>query len=76
MPTVYEVAKSLFRRPLRVAGQNRPPVSEPEPPRPEAPRFSKAVRKRFAEHEKLNRVYENSMEVTGPDNTPHVWKVR
>ena len=75
MPTVYEVAKGLFRRPLRVASQNIPPILEPEPPMADPPRFTKLTRRRFAAYEKLNRVYENSMEITRPENAPHVWKV-
>jgi hypothetical protein len=74
-PTVYQVAKGLFRRPLQAAGQDSALVLEPGPPQAEPPRFSKVARRRFAEYEKLNRVYENSMEVTKPDNT-HIWKVR
>lgn len=76
MPTVHEVAKGLFRRPLRVVAQNYPPIPEPEPPKAESPRFSKLTRKKYAEYEELGRVYENVMETTRPDNTPHVWKVR
>ena len=76
MPTVYQIANGLFRRPLRVITQDIPQIPEPEPPKTDPPRFSKLARKRFAEYEKLNRVYENSMEITIPGNTPHVWKVR
>ena len=76
MPTVYQIANGLFRRPLRVVTQNIPPIPEPEPPVADPPRFSKLARKRFATYERLNRVYENSMEIVRPGSTPHVWKVR
>jgi len=76
MPTVYQIANGLFRRPLRAVAPQRSPILEPEPPKADSPRFSKLARKRFAANEQLNRVYENSMEMTRPDNTPHVWKVR
>jgi hypothetical protein len=76
MPTIYQIANGLFRRPLRVVTQNRASIPEPEPLKPDAPRFSKRARRRFAENEKLNRVYENSMEITRPGGPPHVWKVR
>lgn len=76
MPTVYEVAHGLFRRPLRTIVQNNAPVPEPEHLKVEAPRFSKYTRKKFANYEKLGRVYENTMEITRADNTPHFWKVR
>ena len=76
MPTVYGVANGLFRRPLRTIVQDNAPVPEPECLKVEAPRFSKYTRKTFANYEKLGRVYENAMEITRPDNTPHFWKVR
>jgi hypothetical protein len=76
MPTVYQIAKGLFRRPLRVGTQHFPPTPEPEPPKAEPPRFLKRARKRFAEYEKLNRVYENSLEIVRPGNAPYAWKVR
>ena len=75
-PTVYDVAKGLFRRPLRDTVQKPPSIPEPEPPKAEAPRFSKLARKKFAEYEKLGRIYENAIQITRPDNIPHVWKVR
>ena len=76
MPIVYQIANGLFRRPLRVITRNIPQIPEPEPQMADAPRFSKLARKGFARYEQLNRVYENSMEIIRPDNTPHVWKVR
>jgi len=76
MPTVYQIANGLFRRPLRVVTQNVPPIPEPEPPKADPPRFPKLARRGFAAYERLNRVYENSMELARPGNVPHVWKVR
>ena len=76
MPTVYQIANGLFRRPLRVITQDIPQIPEPDPPKTDPPRFSKPARRRFAAYEKLNRVYENSMETTIPGHTPQVWKVR
>lgn len=76
MPTVYQIANGLFRRPLRVVTRDVPQIPEPEPPNADAPRFTRLARKGFATYERLNRVYENSMEIIRPGNTPHVWKVR
>lgn len=75
MPIVYQIANGLFRRPLRVVTESNPQILEPEPPKADAPRFSKLALRGFARYEQLNRVYENSMEMTRPGNTPHVWKV-
>ena len=76
MPTVYQIANGLFRRPLRVVTRGDPQVPEWDPPEANAPRFSKRARSDFATYEHLSRVYENSMEILRPGDTPHTWKVR